>query len=513
MPIDWAQLLDPVRAVENLRQEMTGDWYRDPWGWPEYEFLLDGNLDWLTTRANSNTLRRVMQIDVPKENFGIRPAVVIEPLDRVLYQSLVDAASKDLIGDLTSWVHGWRLDRSEPLPGKYSPNGYEWKQYRGALKSAAIFCECGLKSDITSCFSSIPIDRVCEDVTRKVDESNVATRLTQMLIAFDSIPGRRGLAQRSTASAVLANMYLERLRHLLNDYYEQHLVQPPWQTLGVLPVLRWMDDLWIFGNDEGQIRSLQVDLQGVARDAGLELNLGKTKMLMEESLWNAVSHVEHSAVDAAIDEKPCDLGPLEELLDQIIESPEVSDRTSIRFAMTRMRRQLVTSRLDQLVEVAPRMPHGADHLARAFRTFRLWRSHEDWFLDYIRSPWSKISWSAAQFGTMFPTKTAPSNRLQEQFANFIVARADFPLLALAVQRLAAWSPSRTRDLLHDLVRVADHPHERRIIGLAAATAGEESSFIRRVLSEYEENFLTLRTLENRGFMPVEPAPDFGSDED
>jgi hypothetical protein len=147
MSIDWAKILNPVRAVENLRQEMTGDWYRDPWGWPEYEFLLDGNLHWLTVRANSNVLRRVMQIDVPKENFGIRPAVIIEPLDRVLYQSLVDAVSKDLIGDLPSWVHGWRLDRSEPLLGEYAPNDYEWKKYRGHLKGAAPRRMCPVPGD------------------------------------------------------------------------------------------------------------------------------------------------------------------------------------------------------------------------------------------------------------------------------------------------------------------------------------------------------------------------------
>ncbi len=58
--------------------------------------------------------------------------------------------------------------------------------------------------------------------------------------------------------------------------------------------------------------------------------------------------------------------------------------------------------------------------------------------------------------------------------------ADFPLLALGAQRLAAWKPGLARDLLHDLVRVADHPQERRVIALAAAAAGEESRFIRRI---------------------------------
>jgi hypothetical protein len=113
----------PEHAISNLRLEMTADWYRDPWGWPEYEFLLSGNMSWLIDHGNKGRgLRRVMKIDVPKENFGIRPAVIIEPLDRVLYQSLVDSVSGKLIGDLSSWVYGWRLSRTEPISGLYMSN-------------------------------------------------------------------------------------------------------------------------------------------------------------------------------------------------------------------------------------------------------------------------------------------------------------------------------------------------------------------------------------------------------
>lgn len=176
-----------------------------------------------------------------------------------------------------------------------------------------------------------------------------------------------------------------------------------------------------------------------------------------------------------------------------------------------MRDEDVRTRLDGLIEVAPRMPHGADHLARAFRDFEIWRTLEDWFLEYADGPWNKITWSVAQLGTMFPTHTPPSDRIKQRFAKFVADRSDFLLLALAVQRLAAWDAGLARDLLHEVVQVADHPQERRAIGLAAAAAREEKTFIRRVLSEYEENHLTLATLEERGFEPISPAPDFGSD--
>jgi hypothetical protein len=56
--IDWIGVLDPPRAIGNLRTEMAGDWYRDPWGWPEYDCLLDGHLDWLLSRARSQEGRK-----------------------------------------------------------------------------------------------------------------------------------------------------------------------------------------------------------------------------------------------------------------------------------------------------------------------------------------------------------------------------------------------------------------------------------------------------------------------
>lgn len=96
----------------------------------------------------------------------------------------------------------------------------------------------------------------------------------------------------------------------------------------------------------------------------------------------------------------------------------------------------------------------------------------------------------------------PPSKIVERFAEFLVERSEFMLFALGAQRLAAWSPRKARDALRDVVKVADHPQERRIMGLAAATAGEESRFIRRILGEYEENRLVLAMLEDRGFKAI-----------
>jgi hypothetical protein len=523
MPNDWTESLSPIRAMANIRREITGDWYLDPWGWPEYDYLLNGHLDWLIRRARATGVRYTAKIDVPKENFGIRPVTVMEPLDRFLYQGLVDTVSNELIGDLPGWVYGWRLPRGQSIRKNYLNQSREWSRYRGHLKNASISNPYGLKTDIISCFASIPIEKLCGYLEQKsgISHPAVTGRLVDMLGAFDRIPQRAGLPQRSTASSVLANLYLDRLHTVINDYgFAAPRPSFPAVTdeLYSVPVARWMDDIWAFSDDEGWLRSFQVALQQALREIGLELNLGKTSMYGEEGLWAAAAKIEHSAVDAAIASDPSDIEPLEDLIDKLLASPEKADRTSIHFATTRIRRQLkcarrLHARVNQLADVSPRMPHAADHLARVFSDFKLWRSRAEWFLEYADGPWGEISWSVAKIGTMFPTAARPAVAVKDKFKEFITdENTEITLFALSAQRLSFWVPRQARDLFYGLIDEIDHPQGRRIIALASMQAGADKEFIRKALGEFEENQLTLEMLEDQSFFPISPVEDFGPGE-
>src|SRR5689334_12681609 len=102
---------------------MQGDWYRDPWGWPEIAWVVKRKrADLLLPRINSDGVKQPAKLDVPKENFATRPAIVMDPLDRILYQALVDVESKKLIGALKPWVYGWRLVPDDPAPAQWSHN-------------------------------------------------------------------------------------------------------------------------------------------------------------------------------------------------------------------------------------------------------------------------------------------------------------------------------------------------------------------------------------------------------
>lgn len=505
---NWVNALKWTEAARNVETDSKGDWYRDPWGWPEYAYLLDGHLDIAAQRATSKGAKRVARIDVPKGNFATRPAVVLEPLDRLLCQALVDVISVKLIGDLKGWVFGWRLNRkqSQRQVGRYRPNNIEWDIYRAYLKALVEKFDCGLKTDIVSCFASIPINRAIESIVNRAGKNKITDRLSDMLRQFDQVPGRSGIPQRSLASCVIANLYLSKIDDILYEYSAKRTSRSR-----KVAAARWMDDMWVFGSDEARLRSIQLDIQEAAREAGLELNLGKTDVLEDEDLATEALRLEHSAVDDALVGDSPDVEPLEQLIDRLTDDPVNADRTSIHFAMTRMRLHRVESRLPSLIDSAKKMPQGADHLARMFRDFGVWSDLQDWYLEYEKSDWAKIRWSVGQYGTMFPTKAKVDRGVIDRFAEILASRPTLPEFALAAQRLASWDQDVAKTCLRSLEKRADHPLERRIIGLASLAVRDESDFVRRVLGEYEENQLTLAAIEARSYRPFNPVPDFSAD--
>jgi hypothetical protein len=54
----------------------------------------------------------------------------------------------------------------------------------------------------------------------------------------------------------------------------------------------------------------------------------------------------------------------------------------------------------------------------------------------------------------------------------------------------------------------DAPHHRRVVALAALAAGEDRTWVARLLGEFRENAPTLQFLKDRNFAPVPAQADF-----
>jgi reverse transcriptase-like protein len=480
---------------------MLGDWHRDPWAWPELNWVANNRPEFLYERLSTDGVRSPALLDVVKENFVLRPAVVLDPLDRLSYQALVDRESVKLIGTLSPMSYGWRLDRSKPAAGDYASQAKEWDEYRARLVQLATKYPAGLQTDIVSYFASINIRELADNVHSRLGNNAVARRLEAMLAAWNKVADRGGLPQRALPSAVLSNLYLMPLDDVLLQYATVDDSGPS--------VVRWVDDIWIFGSDIGQLRHVQVQIQHRLASLALNLNAGKTALLEGENLISAARESEHSAVDAALEREPPDAEPLDRLVDRILERPELTARTTIRFATKRMRDTGRYHRVPDLMSMAHRMPQGADSLARLVRDADLWREYIDWFVAYAASPWVPCDWAVAQFGTMFPADTNPNHRgLLQTFFRAVGPTSAISLLALAAHRLAAWTPAIARGALRNAASRVSAGWQRRILAFAGLSAGLDISWVRNLLGDLDENRVSLALLEETHFKAPRTAADY-----
>jgi hypothetical protein len=506
--LEWDKVVDIDQALVNCHIELIGDWYRDPWGWPELDWVAKKRKDLVVARLKGAGARAVCAIDVPKENYMIRPAVVIDPVDRLAYQALTDRVSKSIIGDMNRHAYGWRLHVKDPKPGAYSTNDAQWKLYRNHLSALVAGYDFALKTDVVSCFASLRLDVVADELYSRAGSSQPVERLLSMLESWGHSPNRSGIPQRSLASAVIGNMIMSRIDDIL-DYHAQTM----FPAEAGRSFARWMDDMWLFGSDAGDLRRAQIEVQDGLQALGLHMNTGKTKLLEGSEIASHALDVAHSAVDDGflnlLAGKPADTGPLDELIEKMIAEKEEASRTSIKFATKRMRQHNHFAKVDDFVGVAPRMPHAADALARLFRDADRAVGLADWYLEYRSTPWAKVEWASAQFATMFSSSIRPSKDVIDHFAGVLASGgSSLPMTALAAQRLASWDPSTARVVISEAVKKTDNPLQRRVLALAALQADHNRVIVKKWLSDFEENSVTLEMLKDASFRKVKLKADF-----
>ncbi len=509
----WLPKVNLGATLSTTHQDLLGDWYRDPWGWPEIDWVMKQQPSALQARLNGRGASASCLVDVPKENFATRPAVVLDPVDRLAYQAIVGKVSNALIGRLHPNVFGWRLPRTKPRSGKYARNDREWENYRAHISELANIYDAALKTDVVSCFASIPVDRLCARLEHRLSSAGFgaeADRLNSFLQSWDKVPGRSGIPQRCQASSVLANFYLRCVDDVLLDVSQEalRLGQPSTRSFA-----RWMDDIWLFGNDAGQLRLAQIEIQKALARIGLQLNVAKTKLLEGTAVIDQVLKVEHSAIDEGLASSPTDTGPLNTLINKIVEDKENANRTTVRFVAERMKTHKRFRKLRSIQGVANRMPHVADHLGRLFRDSKRAPRMQDWFLDYCSSPWGKVEWPVAQFATMFPSdRKLMSKGVIDHLATELAENANsLPLLALAAQRLAAWNPRLAIDAIEASIPRVSGPLERRVLALAGLNAGAPAEQVQRWLNDFPENAITVSLLREMSFVPLVYELDFAGD--
>ena len=495
-------------AITACTAEVVGDWFRDPWGWPELAIAKsEVARPALRDAARSAGSASVADIDVPKSNFGVRPAVVLPVSHRVVYQAAALAISTRTALP-ASFVFGWRC---RDVEGKrvLARNEGEWHGYLSGVDDSLAQSAACVQTDISSFFASVPTDRLIETCHQASPGGNAISFVAEFIERFGKQARHSGLPQRSTASAMLANLYLQPL-----DFQIEQLIDGGALTA----VVRWMDDIWLFGS-EPRVRAVQLNMQTWLRDLGLEMNLGKTHLLVGEEREDALEEerlneatvpeedMQTLASSGARSKTALRVSRALELEERILCAPYYAARPLTKYVLKSLRLNGNFERLEDWLEQAWRMPHVADAIARYIIDAQD-STFSEWLADFLKGQNSLLAWSNAQLATAVPvTRLVPA--LRPIFDEWLVS-GNVMLTAVAVSRLLAWVPDETRARIRDLAASEANPSIQRLYLWAMLALGEERAHVRRCAEIHSENQLTAVSLAEMGFQPRRITRDYAA---
>jgi hypothetical protein len=360
-------------ALQRFSKDIRDDFFPDPIG---YRDLLDN-------RAATVAILREMSsgfepsgtasLQIPKANLTLRHCINLHPLDRIVYQALIDKLIPLLDPKLSDCTFSHRLrEVDSKLIFKHAPD--QWRAFRHAVREA-------IKRDVSNYLVVTDLAQYYENI-----DFHKLKRHVQTMIGEDKLPehdacvetlfkcleqwspyNHCGLPQNIDASSFLGNIFL--------DYVDRVMLRLGYQYF------RYMDDIRIVVPSERRARTALIELVDVLRSIGLGLNSGKTEIQAPASPQLLKTIEEEDPEIAAIEEsvRSAHLGrinaivsPLFQKTQRFLEEGLTAD-SRFRFCVSRInaiRRyrnvaQPDCSRLtDGIIELLRHRPSDTDMLAR-----------------------------------------------------------------------------------------------------------------------------------------------------
>jgi hypothetical protein len=483
--------LDFAQASGNVLSDAKGDWFKDPWGIPEVTWLSRSGLHVLSAALITPDLSVYGTLaDVPKSAHTHRPATILDPLGRLIYQAIVDAASAELTSNLPPWTYGWRVPAGSNIPGEYAHNNRQWRKYVRRISWEAETNPNALSIDVEDFFSSIKTDDAIPSLF--VDPSH-AQYLIRLVNTWNEQTGRRGLPQRSLASSVIANGFLAEVDAVVDR--EWHPSSRPVE--GSLSAVRWMDDFWIFSPPSLP----RLDIENTVREAidklGLSVNEGKTFWRGGESLDHAIDALDFTYELSALESEQSDPEPLLESARYLLNGPSLG-RTQVTFLAKTALRHNLSEIFDLFAEHMDKLLAGIDQVCRAFREVGRSNQLEDWFVLTLRS--SASPWVRSSLFELLPKSQGGVNSKVLSAIEEVAERDhEYMVISAALSYLSDHNPSRAIEIIRTRANSCDNPALCRSLALAGACATMERREITRILDLFPQCFATLEMLRDMGF--------------
>jgi hypothetical protein len=463
----WLGTLNLSQAVSNVLTDSFGDWYRDPWGWPELSFLSDGGRVHVLTRAMKGPTGAATALDVPKTPTKARPAVILDLIDRVLYQACVDSVAPMISRQLPRRVYGWRLPARSERGHQYARNDYQWDSYVSDLHRGARTYQRAWKTDISNFFATVTPTSVANALAPLAPRETVRAILD--IVKASAIPtGRSGIPQRSTASSVIANLLLVPVDNAIES------------IAGKAREARWLDDIWLFSRSDADLAEAAGRVESRITELGFVPNQEKTGFYEGAELQKAIDRLNLSYVDAQLARNANDDAGLDQALHGLLSAPELSGRHEVNFVTSRIKQYNKIEMAKALAQKPEALAHAADLVASVLLKFSLWRDLTHWCEDLLTSP--LLPWVKTSFLRSFPRTGKLPKDLVEVFAKMASDDSTPSILRVtAISRISRRDRNLTRDIFSASLQNDLDPLTRRGMALAAANAGASSKTIRRFL--------------------------------
>ena len=233
-------------------------------------------------------------ISVPKGRGFIRPGSILSPLDRFIYQALIDLAS-GVLEEQIDRSRAFSHVLSQKKGYMFEPAHRCWEKFQGAIRE---LCNTGtyiVKADISNYFERIPQHHLVNLLRAAGCRSGVVNLLEEMLLSFQ---GRNsfGILQGLFPSDILGNFFLSDL----DAYFE----------LKQTGSARYNDDIYLQYRSHLEAQRGLIELIERLQKDGLHLNEFKSGIWATKDIIREATGVD-TLFDAAREEIH------EELTDQL----------------------------------------------------------------------------------------------------------------------------------------------------------------------------------------------------
>lgn len=432
--LDPAQIkhIDPDLAIRRLRVDVRSDFIFSPHFDAVYSFNHEALWDRLRAQLEAGRYEPSLPIilEVPRESGITRPGAILKPLDRLLYQCLVDNLAPIAFQEIDpARSFGNSLAGNGLEEQMFDPGDTAWASFSHVVQS---YCQndnynWAVRADVSAYFENIDQHVLINFLSSSGCNSSVVRCLEELLLSWSG-RSSRGIPQGVFPSDFLGNLYLCGL-------------DAKFQLQGV-PSARYIDDIYLFYPTYLAAKKGLADLCKELRIDKLHLNERKTRIFRTNELLHeetrlddllqeareaaeqdAFSHIDTYVLHAAwnenedsLDLQEVDLEAFERLFDHVKDSSFPSDkieRLCLPFLAAVASDSAVDYVLDNYVEKAHQAKVYATYLAAlarsnheiqskveeillsddlAFDWQRMWLAAAVWRLDAVsdRSVWNAL---------------------------------------------------------------------------------------------------------------------------